>query len=62
MKDLLTGWLLYTAILLFLVSAALTLPQRVQPAAAQMEARMEARMEAVAEQAAALLPEAWGRE
>ena len=58
MKDLLTGWLLYTAILLFLVSAALTLPQRVRPAAA----RMEARMEAVAEQAAALLPEAWGRE
>lgn len=58
MKDLLTGWLLYTAILLFTVSAALTLPQRVLPAAA----RLEARMEAVAEQAAALLPEAWGRE
>ena len=37
MKDLLTGWLLYTAILLFLASIR-------------------------AEQAAALLPEAWGRE
>ncbi len=58
MKDLLTGWLLYTAILLFLVSAALTLPQRVQPAAA----RMEARMEDIAKQAANFLPEAWGRE
>lgn len=58
MKDLLTGWLLYTAILLFLVSAALTLPQRVQPTAA----RMEARMEDMAKQAANFLPEAWGRE
>ncbi len=58
MKDLLTGWLLYTAILLFLVSAALTLPQRVQPAAA----RMEARMENMAKQAANFLPEACGRE
>lgn len=58
MKDLLTGWLLYTAILLFLISAALTLPQRVQPAAA----RMEARMENMAKQAANFLPEAWGRE
>lgn len=58
MKDLLTGWLLYTAILLFLVSAALTLPQRVQPAAA----RMEARMEDMAKQAANFLPEAWGSE
>lgn len=57
MKDLLTGWLLYTAILLFTVSAALTLPQRVLPAAA----RLEAQLEALAEQAIPTLSEAWGR-
>lgn len=57
MKDLFVGWLLYTSILLFTVSAALTLPQRVQPTAV----RLEAQLEAMAEQAIPFLPEAWGR-